>query len=96
VEARCDGVEPDNVDGYANDNGLGLTAEDQLDFNRFLAREAHARELSVGLKNDLDQIDELVGDFDWLLNEECHANGECEALTPFVEGRQGGIPRRIR
>jgi len=85
VEARCDGVEPDNVDGYANDNGLGLTAEDQLDFNRFLAREAHARELSVGLKNDLDQIDELVGDFDWLLNEECHANGECEALTPFVE-----------
>ena len=85
VETRCDGVEPDNVDGYANDNGFGLTPEDQLDFNRFLAREAHPRDLSVGLKNDLDQIDELVDDFDWSLNEECHANGECEALTPFVE-----------
>jgi hypothetical protein len=82
--AHCDGVEPDNVDGYANDNGFGLTAEDQLDFNRFLAREAHDRDLSVGLKNDLDQIKELVGDFDWMLNEECHAKGECEALTPFI------------
>jgi hypothetical protein len=83
--ARCDGVEPDNVDGYANDNGFGLTAADQLDFNRFLAREAHYRHLSVGLKNDLDQIKELVDGFDWMLSEECHAKGECEALMPFID-----------
>jgi hypothetical protein len=84
VAAHCDGVEPDNVDGYANDNGLGLTATDQLDYNRFLAREAHVRGLSVGLKNDLDQVAALADDFDWSLNEECHAHRECAALAPFV------------
>ena len=33
----CDGVEPDNVDGYSNNNGLGLTASDQLAYNKWLA-----------------------------------------------------------
>jgi len=84
VAANCDGVEPDNVDGHANDNGLGLTYADQLDYNRFLAREAHARGLSVGLKNDVVQVSELVDDFDWSLTEECHAYGECAELSPFV------------
>jgi len=80
----CDGVEPDNVDGYANTTGFALTAADQLDYDRFLATEAHARGLSVGLKNDLDQIPDLVADFDWALNEECHVYAECGALDPFI------------
>ena len=74
----CDGVEPDNVDGFLNDNGLGLTAQDQLEYDRFIAAEAHARRLSVGLKNDLDQLQQLEPDFDWALNEECFAYDECE------------------
>ena len=41
VHYHCDGVEPDNVDGYSNHNGLGLTARDQLDYNRWLARGRH-------------------------------------------------------
>lgn len=84
VERGCDGVEPDNVDGYANTTGFALTAADQLDYNRFLASEAHARGLSVGLKNDLDQIGELVDEFDWALDEECVAYDECALLLPFV------------
>ena len=54
-----DGVEADNVDGYANDSGFPLNAADQLRFNRFLAAAAHARGLSIGLKNDLEQVAEL-------------------------------------
>lgn len=81
---ECDGVEPDNVDGYANATGFPLTAANQLDYNRFLAREAHARGLSVGLKNDLDQVVDLVGDFDWALNEECFQYNECDLLEPFI------------
>ncbi len=77
VKKGCDGVEPDNVDGFANDNGLGLTAEDQLEYNRFIAAEAHARRLSVGLKNDVAQLQQLEPDFDWALNEECFAYNEC-------------------
>ena len=80
----CDGVDPDNVDGYANDNGLGLTAADQLDYNRFLAEAAHVRGLSVGLKNDLGQIHELTGDFDWAINEQCALYDECDLLSAFT------------
>ena len=83
-ERNCDGVEPDNVDGYANDTGFDLTASDQLAFNRFVAAEAHQRNLAVGLKNDLDQVADLVGDFDFAVNEQCHEYDECETLTPFV------------
>ncbi|MCC6552873.1 MAG: endo alpha-1,4 polygalactosaminidase [Polyangiaceae bacterium] len=81
AQRGCDGVEPDNVDGYSNSNGLGLTAADQIDFNRFIAAEAHARGLSVGLKNDLDQLADLVDDFDWALNEECFTYDECSLYS---------------
>jgi endo-alpha-1,4-polygalactosaminidase (GH114 family) len=84
VAKGCDGVEPDNVDGYANGNGLGLTAGDQLDYNAFLAAAAHGRGLSVGLKNDLDQVEDLEPLFDWALNEECLAWEECPMLAPFL------------
>jgi len=85
VSKNCDGVEPDNVTGFANDTGFNLTADDQLDFNRFLANEAHRRGLSVALKNDLDQIPDLVEFFDFSVNEQCHEFDECDALAPFVD-----------
>jgi hypothetical protein len=92
IEARMDlcrskgfdGIELDNVDGYQNNTGFALTASDQLTFNRALAASAHARGLSVGLKNDLDQVTDLVGNFDWALNEECFTYDECDQLHPFV------------
>jgi hypothetical protein len=84
VEKRCRGVEPDNVDGYTNNTGFPLTADDQLRYNRFLAGAAHARGLSVGLKNDLEQVGELLGEFDWALNEQCFEYDECDLLDPFV------------
>ena len=80
-----DAVEPDNVDGYQNDSGFPLTPADQLAFNRMVAGLAHARGLAVGLKNDLDQVPQLVGDFDFAVNEQCAEYRECDALTPFVE-----------
>jgi hypothetical protein len=84
VARGCDAVEPDNVDGYANNTGFPLRSSDQLAFNRFLAAEAHARGLSIGLKNDVGQLGALVGWFDWALNEECFAYAECGRYQPFV------------
>ncbi|HEY3450768.1 MAG TPA: endo alpha-1,4 polygalactosaminidase [Myxococcales bacterium] len=81
AQKKCDGVEPDNMDGYLNDTGFTLTAADQLAYNRFIATEAHVRGLSVGLKNDIDQLDDLVGDYDWALNEECVKYNECGGYT---------------
>ncbi|MDQ6672746.1 MAG: endo alpha-1,4 polygalactosaminidase [Chloroflexota bacterium] len=80
-----DGVEFDNVDGYANSSGFPLTASDQLTYNKWLADQAHQRGLSVGLKNDLDQVVELVGDFDWALVEQCFEHQECDRLQPFLQ-----------
>lgn len=80
----CDGVEPDNVDGYANSNGFSLSATDQIAYNSWLAAEAHKRGLSVGLKNDLDQVKQLQPLFDWALDEECLQYNECNLLTPFI------------
>ena len=85
VQKGCDGVDPDNVDGYANKSGFPLSGEDQLAYNRWLADQAHRRGLSIGLKNDLGQIPELLSDFDWAINEQCFQYEECELLLPFVQ-----------
>lgn len=85
VSKGCDGVEPDNMDGYTNNPGFRLTAQDQLSYNRFIANAAHTRSLSVGLKNDLDQVVELVDYYDFAVNEQCFQYNECEALQPFTD-----------
>jgi hypothetical protein len=84
VNKNCDGVDPDNVDGYTNNTGFPLSYQDQIAFNSWLASEAHQRGLSIGLKNDLDQIEDLVNDFDWALNEQCFQYNECDLLLPFI------------
>jgi len=83
-----DGVEPDNLDGFLNKTGFALTYDDQLAFNRWVADQAHARGLSVGLKNDLDQVADLVKWFDWAVVEECLVEGTCDLASPFpVDGK---------
>ncbi|WP_456480586.1 endo alpha-1,4 polygalactosaminidase [Nautilia sp.] len=84
VEKGCEGIEPDNMDGYQNSTGFALTYQDQFDYNRFIAIQAKKRGLLVGLKNDTDQINDLVDYFDFAVNESCHEYGECDKLAPFV------------
>ena len=81
----CDGVDPDNLDGFQNDTGFDLKPDDQLLFNKFLSEAAHTRGLLIGLKNDLSQAAELVSFFDWLITEECFFYNECDLLAPFLE-----------
>ena len=83
--AGFDAVEFDNVDGYSNATGLPLSYESQLLFNTALANLAHARGLTVGLKNDLDQIPELLPYFDLAIDEQCQQFAECDALAPFTD-----------
>jgi len=81
---NCDGVEMDDVDAYQNSPGFPLTAADQLDFNKFLAATAHANNLGIALKNDIDQVSALAPSFDFAINEQCFQYDECSALTSFV------------
>ena len=85
VQKGCDGVEPDNMDGYTNSTGFAFNSDDQLAYNKFIANEARKRGLSVGLKNDLDQIIKLEPYYDFSVNEQCHELGECNKLTPFID-----------
>ena len=79
-----DAVEPDNIDGYDNDTGFAITYEDQLEYNTWLADEAHERGLSIGLKNDSEQASDLLAYFDWALTEDCFAEGWCNQMSVFI------------
>lgn len=40
---NCDGIEPDNVDGFEKGNAnIGFTAQDQLNYNKWLAKRSYA------------------------------------------------------
>ncbi len=88
VSRRCDAVEPDNVDAYQNDSGFPITMDDELAYARFLADAAHARGLSVGLKNATSLAKALEPSFDWALSEQCLEYKECQKLAPFVEANK--------
>jgi hypothetical protein len=70
--------------GYVEGTGFPLTYNDQIDYNIFLSKEAHQRGLSIGLKNDMEQVNDLLEHFDWALSEECFQWDECDTLQPFI------------
>lgn len=85
VQKGCDAVDPDNMDGYDNDNGLGLTEDDSVDYVEFLSQEAQARNLSMGLKNAGAIIKRVLPLVHFSVNEQCHQYSECTTYTPFVD-----------
>ena len=85
VQKGCDGVDPDNVDGYVNETGFPLSTDDQLAYNLFLSNAAHQNGLGIGLKNDLEQAEILLPFFDWALSEQCFYYKECSLLLPFAQ-----------
>jgi len=84
----CDGIEPDNVDGYDTtaheSTGFPLTYADQITYNEHIADVAHSLGMSVGLKNDINQTTDLVSSFDWALTEQCNEYGECGFFKVFT------------
>lgn len=85
VQKGCNGVDPDNVDGYNNDNGLGLTPNDSINYINFLADAAHQRNLSIGLKNAGEIVPQVVNTVQYSVNEACVAYDECATFAPFIK-----------
>jgi hypothetical protein len=81
----CDGIDPDNLDGYETASGFPLAREDVVAFMRWLSGEARGRGLGLGLKNGADLWPDLQGQVDWVLIEDCAAQGWCEAFRPARE-----------
>jgi endo-alpha-1,4-polygalactosaminidase (GH114 family) len=83
-EKGFDGIEPDNMEIYSNDTGFNLTKADEATYARWLAKEAHDRGLSIGMKNTVEQVGVLEPVFDWALTEDCADQGWCDDMAPFV------------
>ena len=81
----CDGIEPDNINGFQEDTGFTITVQDQLAYNIWLSQQAHLRGLSIGLKNDNHQATDLVDHFDFAILEDCAVFDECADFLPFIE-----------
>jgi hypothetical protein len=102
----CDGIDPDNVDGYVslesllllyrsrqslivdtnqeNNSGFGLTQDDFIDFLDYLSSQAHAYNLSIGLKNASDLIANILPEVQFSVNEQCVRYNECPAFASFI------------
>jgi endo-alpha-1,4-polygalactosaminidase (GH114 family) len=80
-----DAVEPDNIDIHNNNTGFPLTYADQLAFARWLADEAHARGLAIGIKNAPDMVGDVLAFFDFAITEDAFYYGWAAALQPFPE-----------
>ncbi|MEZ4814985.1 MAG: endo alpha-1,4 polygalactosaminidase [Bdellovibrionota bacterium] len=88
VKKGCDGVDPDNVDGYQNKTGFPLKSSHQVSYLKNLAKEARARGLEIGLKNATDLASGLVKDFDWIIIEECYKYKECSRYSAFPKAKK--------
>lgn len=85
VEKGCEAVETDNVQGYRHSTGFSISYGDQLAFNQWLSEQAHKRGLAIGLKNDPEQVNELLPFFDFAVVEDCAVHGECGMYLPFIQ-----------
>ncbi|MBK8157725.1 MAG: endo alpha-1,4 polygalactosaminidase [Rhodospirillaceae bacterium] len=78
----CDGIDPDNLDGHETTSGFPLMRADIVAFMRWLSGEARARGLALGLKNGAELWPDLKAQVDWVLIEDCAAQGWCAAVEP--------------
>lgn len=81
----CDGIDVDNIDGFSEDTGFSISYSDQITYNRWLAQTAHQLGLSIGLKNDGEQLKDLLASYDWAIIEDCADQGWCAEFRPFTK-----------
>ncbi|KAF2253222.1 carbohydrate-binding module family 1 protein [Trematosphaeria pertusa] len=80
----CDAIDPDNTDGYQNDNGLNLKDTDAISYVQWMQQEAAKYNMDIGLKNSIDIIDRVSTIVDFAVNEQCAQLGECDRYTTFL------------
>lgn len=85
-------IEPDNMQNDENVSGGRITTQQQIDFNGWVADQAHAAGLAIFQKNGPDKIllkdrtgKMMVEKFDGILNEVCQQYNECTPLNEYVK-----------
>ncbi|KAF2417222.1 hypothetical protein EJ08DRAFT_643658 [Tothia fuscella] len=81
----CDAIDPDNMDGFTNNNGLGLDRVSGIKYMRRLAKEAASQGLSTGLKNAQAFLPDVANDVAFAVNEQCASfEGDCESYKSLT------------
>jgi|GEM_PF-970208 len=88
-EKGCEGIEPDLDDLHTYTTGFTITQAKQVAFNKLMIEAAHARGMSMGLKNGADpdgtfNQQMLTAGADWVINEECNQYDECAGYKQFI------------
>ncbi|MDV6375134.1 endo alpha-1,4 polygalactosaminidase [Deinococcus arenicola] len=85
-----DALDPDNLQNDENVTGGRITLQQQIDFNGWVADQAHQQGLAVFQKNGPDKIllrdrtgKMMVEKFDGILNEQCQQYRECASLAEY-------------
>ncbi|ASZ12571.1 endo alpha-1,4 polygalactosaminidase [Chitinophaga pendula] len=84
IQKGFDGIEPDNLDGFATVTGFSLTESDARKYMDYLITTAHANGLSIGQKNVADLSADYSSKFDWALTEDAFQQGWQERMTPYA------------
>lgn len=79
-----DGIEPDNMDGYNEDNGFNLTVEDTQQFCEWIIEEAHSRGLCIGQKNTEELVPLMHQKFDFALTEDIFNMNTQTDYMPYI------------
>lgn len=87
-DKKCDAIDPDNIDGYDNKNGLGLTKHDSIDFIKYLSKVTHSYNMSIGLKNSDSIIKKVINDVDFSVQEQCVQYDNCKDYQEFIKNEK--------
>lgn len=69
VARGCQGIDPDNMNGFSVNTGFPITFNDQLVYNRMIVREARRLGMLAGLKNTPEQGEALEPFIDFVVVE---------------------------
>jgi hypothetical protein len=79
-----DALEPDNMEAFSNRTGFSITTAQQLEYDLWIAGEAHSLGMAVLQKNDGEQSAEQQPYFDGALSEQCNQYRECANFEPYL------------
>lgn len=71
VSKGCQGIDPDNMNGWSVNTGFPISFNDQLLYNQAIAREVRRLGMLAGLKNDNEQAEALEPFSDFAVVEVC-------------------------
>lgn len=79
-----DAIEPDNMDVHVNDSGFAVRPRHTVRYMRAMAGEAQALGLEIGQKNAPELVPRLVDTLDFMVTEDCFADGWCRKTLPYI------------